>query len=210
MTMLFTTKKCDYTKIAFKIILIGDSGVGKSCLLLKFLENKFNNQHDITIGVDFGTRNIRIENTTIALQIWDTAGAESFRSITRSYYRGAAIALLCVDMTHQKSYNNAESWLHDLDTYCSPNTEIFLVGTKSDNHRDQVVSESDLQGFATAHNIGCVICSARGGVNVEEAFAAPVRKILHDIKQDHAVGEAEPHSVDIAHRGESRRSSQCC
>lgn len=90
----------------FKMIIIGDTGVGKSCLLLQFTDQKFRNDHDLTIGVEFGSRKIMIEGQDIKLQIWDTAGSESFRSITRSYYRGAAGALLVFDITRRESFQH--------------------------------------------------------------------------------------------------------
>ena len=90
----------------FKYIIIGDTGVGKSCLLLQFTDKRFRNDHDITIGVEFGSRMIQLDNKEIKLQIWDTAGQESFRSITRSYYRGAAGALLVYDITRRDTFSH--------------------------------------------------------------------------------------------------------
>ena len=88
----------------FKYIIIGDTGVGKSCLLLQFTDSRFRNDHDLTIGVEFGAKIVNIENKSIHLQIWDTAGQESFRSITRGYYRGAAAALLTFDITRRETF----------------------------------------------------------------------------------------------------------
>ena len=98
----------------FKYIIIGDTGVGKSCLLLQFTDKRFRQQHDLTIGVEFGARNIQIAQKNIKLQIWDTAGQESFKSITRSYYRGAAGALLCYDITRRDTFNHLTRWLEEV------------------------------------------------------------------------------------------------
>merc|ERR1712214_167019 len=104
----------------FKYIIIGDTGVGKSCLLLQFTDKRFQPVHDLTIGVEFGARMINIEGKQIKLQIWDTAGQESFRSITRSYYRGAAGALLVYDITRRDTFNHLTTWLEDRGNIPTP------------------------------------------------------------------------------------------
>ena len=120
----------------FKYIIIGDTGVGKSCLLLQFTDKRFQQVHDLTIGVEFGARMITIDNKQIKLQIWDTAGQESFRSITRSYYRGAAGALLVYDITRRETFNHLTSWLDDARQHSNSNMTIMLIGNKSDlEHR---------------------------------------------------------------------------
>ena len=114
----------------FKYIIIGDTGVGKSCLLLQFTDKRFQQVHDRTIGVEFGARMINIDQKQIKLQIWDTAGQESFRSITRSYYRGAAGALLVYDITRRDTFNHLTSWLDDARTHSNSNMTIMLIGNK--------------------------------------------------------------------------------
>ncbi|XP_017399982.2 ras-related protein Rab-2B [Cebus imitator] len=115
----------------FKYIIIGDTGVGKSCLLLQFTDKRFQPVHDLTIGVEFGARMVNIDGKQIKLQIWDTAGQESFRSITRSYYRGAAGALLVYDITRRETFNHLTSWLEDARQHSSSNMVIMLIGNKS-------------------------------------------------------------------------------
>jgi len=116
----------------FKYIIIGDTGVGKSCLLLQFTDKRFQPVHDLTIGVEFGARMITIDGKQIKLQIWDTAGQESFRSITRSYYRGAAGALLVYDITRRDTFSHLTTWLEDARQHSSSNMVIMLIGNKSD------------------------------------------------------------------------------
>ena len=111
-------------------IIIGDTGVGKSCLLLQFTDKRFQPVHDLTIGVEFGARMITIDGKQIKLQIWDTAGQESFRSITRSYYRGAAGALLVYDITRRETFNHLTTWLDDARQHSSSNMVIMLIGNK--------------------------------------------------------------------------------
>ena len=99
----------------FKFIIVGDSSVGKSCLVLRFTDGKFKNQHDLTIGVEFASRLVQVDtNAAVKLQIWDTAGQESFRSITRSYYRGSIAAVLAYDITSKQSFLNCVKWLEDI------------------------------------------------------------------------------------------------
>ena len=122
----------------FKFIIVGDSSVGKSCLLLQFTDNRFKQAHDLTIGVEFGARTLTIDKTTnIKLQIWDTAGQESFRSITRSYYRGAICSLLVYDITRRVSFQNVVRWLEEMREHAYSKMLIILVGNKKDldSHR---------------------------------------------------------------------------
>lgn len=116
-----------------KFIIVGDSSVGKSCLLLQFTDNRFKQAHDLTIGVEFGARTLSIDkNTSIKLQIWDTAGQESFRSITRSYYRGAICSLLVYDITRRTSFQNVVRWLEEMREHAYSKMLIILVGNKKD------------------------------------------------------------------------------
>src|SRR3569623_1895641 len=114
----------------FKYIIIWDTGVGKSCLLLQFTDKRFRHDHDLTIGVEFGARMIRVDEKEIKLQICDSAGQESFRSITRSYYRGAAGALLVYDITRRETFNHLASWLEDARQHSNSNMTIMLIGNK--------------------------------------------------------------------------------
>jgi small GTP-binding protein len=121
----------------FKYIIIGDTGVGKSCLLLQFTDKRFQPVHDLTIGVEFGARMVQIDNRQIKLQIWDTAGQESFRSITRSYYRGAAGALLVYDITRRETFNHLTRWLEEARQNANQSMVIMLIGNKvqeTDSH----------------------------------------------------------------------------
>merc|ERR1712130_254203 len=115
----------------FKVVLIGDSGVGKSNLLSRFTRNEFNLDSKSTIGVEFATRSIQVDNKTIKAQIWDTAGQERYRAITSAYYRGAVGALLVYDISKQVTFENVERWLNELRDHADNNIVIMLVGNKS-------------------------------------------------------------------------------
>jgi len=132
----------------FKYIVIGDSGVGKSCLLLQFTDKRFHPHHDLTIGVEFGTRTVEIDNQQVKLQVWDTAGQESFRSITRAYYRGTAVCLLVYDVCRRETFNHLQTWLEEVHRHSNPTVEIVLIGNKKDLGPKREVQELEGRGFA--------------------------------------------------------------
>ena len=167
----------------FKYIIIGDTGVGKSCLLLQFTDKRFQPVHDLTIGVEFGARMVTIDNRQIKLQIWDTAGQESFRSITRSYYRGAAGALLVYDITRRETFQHLTRWLEEARQNANQSMVIMLVGNKGDlDHRRQVTREEG-EKFAKEHGLIFLETSAKTAANVEEAFINTAQKIYETISK---------------------------
>lgn len=164
-----------------KCIIVGNSGVGKSSLLLRYVEDKFNENHELTIGVEFGAKFLNINGTQLKLQIWDTAGQESFRSITRSYYKGSCIVLLVYDMTNIDSFNSIEKWLEDiLETTNSPYT--ILVGNKSDLLSAKVVSTDDAIKLAKKHGLTFVETSAKNSESIEDMFMTATKVILDKIQ----------------------------
>mmetsp|Transcript_14099 Transcript_14099/g.15592 ORF Transcript_14099/g.15592 Transcript_14099/m.15592 type:complete len:214 (+) Transcript_14099:35-676(+) len=154
----------------FKYIIIGDMGVGKSCLLHRFTESRFIADSPHTIGVEFGTRLVDVEQKKIKLQIWDTAGQERFRAVTRSYYRGAAGALLVYDTTRRATFNHLTSWLTDARNLTNPNTVIMLIGNKKDLEGQRDVSYNEASEFAQENGLIFIETSAKTGSSVEEAF----------------------------------------
>jgi Ras-related protein Rab-2A len=150
----------------FKFIIIGDTGVGKSCMLLQFTDNRFQPVHDLTIGVEFGAKLLNIEGKQIKLQIWDTAGQESFQSITRSYYRDAAGALLVYDVTRRETFNHLTRWLEQARQNGNPNTSIMLIGNKSDLEERRVVSAQEGAKFASDNGLLFMETSAKTATNI--------------------------------------------
>merc|ERR1719195_1229363 len=124
----------------FKVLLIGDSGVGKSCLLLRFADDTYTDNYNTTIGVNFKIRTLEQEGKTIKLQIWDTAGQERFRTITSSYYRGVHGIIVVYDVTDKESFNNVKHWVQEIEKYAADGVNKFLVGNKSDLSSKKVVS----------------------------------------------------------------------
>lgn len=161
----------------FKIVLIGDSGVGKSNLLSRFTRNEFNLESKSTIGVEFATKSIQAEGKTIKAQIWDTAGQERYRAITSAYYRGAVGALLVYDITKHVSFENVERWLKELRDHADANTVIMLVGNKSDLRHLRAVSTEEAMAFAEKNNLAFIETSALEATGVDTAF----QRILTEI-----------------------------
>ncbi|GAB0200709.1 ras-related protein Rab-11B [Grus japonensis] len=154
----------------FKVVLIGDSGVGKSNLLSRFTRNEFNLESKSTIGVEFATRSIQVDGKTIKAQIWDTAGQERYRAITSAYYRGAVGALLVYDIAKHLTYENVERWLKELRDHADNNIVIMLVGNKSDLRHLRAVPTDEARAFAEKNNLSFIETSALDSTNVEEAF----------------------------------------
>ncbi|KAF8388858.1 hypothetical protein HHK36_025538 [Tetracentron sinense] len=166
----------------FKLLLIGDSGVGKSCLLLRFADDSYLDSYISTIGVDFKIRTVEQDGKTMKLQIWDTAGQERFRTITSSYYRGAHGIIVVYDVTDQESFNNVKQWLSEIDRYASENVNKLLVGNKCDLTSNKVVSYETAKAFADEIGIPFLETSAKNATNVEQAFmtmAAEIKNRLY-------------------------------
>ncbi|XP_051130202.1 ras-related protein RABB1c-like [Andrographis paniculata] len=166
----------------FKYIIIGDTGVGKSCMLLQFTDKRFQPVHDLTIGAEFGSNTVTINNKPIKLLIWDTAGQELFRSITRFYYRGAAAALLVFDITRRKTFDDLTSWLEDARRDASPYMTIMLVGNKSDLADRRVVSVEEAEQFAKEHGLIYIEASAKTAHNIDKAFVKTTSTIYKKIQ----------------------------
>ena len=161
------------------MVLIGDSGVGKSNLLSRFTRNEFNLESKSTIGVEFATRSIPVEGKTIKAQIWDTAGQERYRAITSAYYRGAVGALLVYDISKQVTFENVERWLNELRDHADSNIVIMLVGNKSDLKHLRAIATDEAAQFAEKHGLSFIETSALESTNVEEAFQQILTEIYN-------------------------------
>lgn len=198
----------------FKYIIIGDTGVGKSCMLLQFTDKRFQPVHDLTIGVEFGARLINIDHHQIKLQIWDTAGQESFRSITRSYYRDAAGALLVYDITRRESFNHLTRWLEEARQNGNPNMTIMLIGNKSDLEHRRAVSTKEGELFAQENGLVFMETSAKTAANVETAFIKTAENIYEKIKEGLYDPSREGNGVKIGvmspPKATKGKSGGCC
>ncbi|EZG68226.1 Rab GTPase family 2 protein [Gregarina niphandrodes] len=166
----------------FKYIIIGDTGVGKSCLLLQFTDGHFQTDYDLTVGVEFGSKSITVDDRNIKLQIWDTAGQEGYRSITRSYYRGAAGALLVYDISRRETFNHLSRWLDEVRQNSNVHLTIMLIGNKCDIQRREVTTEEGAI-FAREHGLIFLETSAKTATGVEEAFLYCAQKIYDNLQK---------------------------
>ncbi|CAL9092338.1 unnamed protein product [Musa textilis] len=167
----------------FKVVLIGDSGVGKSNLLSRFTRDEFSLESKSTIGVEFATRSIRVEDKVIKAQIWDTAGQERYRAITSAYYRGAVGALVVYDITRHVTFENIERWLKELRDHTDTNIVIMLVGNKADLRHLRAVSIDDAKDFSERESTFFMETSALESTNVEDAFTEVLTQIYRVVSR---------------------------
>lgn len=167
----------------FKIVLIGDSGVGKSNILSRFTRNEFCLESKSTIGVEFATRTLQVEGKTVKAQIWDTAGQERYRAITSAYYRGAVGALLVYDITKRQTFDNVLRWLRELRDHADSNIVIMMAGNKSDLNHLRAVAEEDGHSLAEKEGLSFLETSALEATNVEKAFQTILTEIYHIISK---------------------------
>jgi len=176
----------------FKVVLIGDSGVGKSNLLSRFTRNEFNLESKSTIGVEFATRSINVDGKTVKAQIWDTAGQERYRAITSAYYRGAVGALLVYDIAKHATYVNVTRWLKELRDHADSNIVIMLVGNKSDLKHLRAVATEEAKAFSTENGLSFIETSALDASNVESAFQTILTDIYRIVSSKSLAQEADP------------------
>ena len=156
--------------ISYKFIIIGSSGVGKTAVLKRLVEDTFTEESQSTIGVEFDSTILTIDEKKVKLQIWDTAGQERFRSISKAYYRNAVGVILVFDITERKSFDDLPSWLNDVHALCDPNAVIQLIGNKCDLGSQRVVTITEAEQFAEHHHMKYIETSAKAGQNIREAF----------------------------------------
>lgn len=201
----------------FKVVLIGDSGVGKSNILARFTRDEFNLESKSTIGVEFATKSVPTDGKVIKAQIWDTAGQERYRAITSAYYRGAVGALLVYDISKRVTFENVERWLKELRDHADEHIVVMLVGNKADLRHLRTVQSEEAIAFAEKHTLASIETSALESTNVEQAF----HKLLSEIytlmvKRQVAGGESlddkSPRggTVDVAAGGGKKKKGGCC
>ena len=169
----------------FKYIIIGDTGCGKSCILNEFLKKHFNPIHDTTIGVDFGSNIMTSKDgKRIKIQVWDTAGQETFLSITRTYYRGSAVALIVFDVTRPDTFNNAHKWFNEIANTSEKKIVTILVGNKCDLTNRRKVSEYDAQKLADEYGCLYIEVSAKTSYKVESIFTLAMEQVLENMEKE--------------------------
>ncbi|XP_015180185.1 PREDICTED: ras-related protein Rab-37-like isoform X1 [Polistes dominula] len=168
----------DQVDFFFKVMLLGDSGVGKTCLLTRFRDGRFLfGNYITTVGIDFRNKVVTVDETKVKLQIWDTAGQERFRSVTHAYYRDAHALLLLYDVTNKTSFDNIRAWLSEIREHANEDVVIMLLGNKSDCRQERMVKKEDGERLAQEYKVPFMETSAKTGLNVELAFLAVAREL---------------------------------
>ena len=168
-----------------KFIIIGDAAVGKSNLLVRYTSGQFKEEYQLTIGVEFGSNDVIIGDNTYRIQIWDTAGQENFRSITRSYYKNTACAIIVYEISNKKSFENISSWIEECKNTAPKSILMVLVGNKCDLEDNREVTEEEGREFAEKNGMLFFETSAKTGKNVEELFKQSVKVIDQKIKENY-------------------------
>ena len=205
----------------FKYIIIGDSAVGKSNILLRYIHDKFNEEFQSTIGVEFGAKNIKIEDKIYRIQIWDTAGQETFRSITRAYYKNSVCACVVYDITNKNSFQNVKSWIEDCKKQSPKSVFLVLIGNKVDLEDRRVVTFEEGSIYAQKNGMLFFESSAKTGKNIEEIFinssyeiAKRINKGFYDLTNENSGIKQGFNSENITlnnnKEGESQNAGYCC
>jgi small GTP-binding protein len=194
---------------SFKVVIVGSSGVGKSSIVKRLVQDVFQVEGTTTCGADFYTYACPVGGDTIRLQIWDTAGQERFRSISKSYFRNAVGAILVYDITSMPSFDDLTEWLNELQSLALPNAYIILVGNKADLEADREVGSQFVKEFADKHRLVPVETSARSGAGVREAFARLGLEVYHKVKNNeiNTVGTPRTITQDIK---QPAKEKGCC
>ena len=211
----------------FKYIIVGDSAVGKSNLLMKFAHNKFTEEYQATIGVEFAAKNVEIEKQIYRIQIWDTAGQENFRSITRAYYKHSVCAMVVYDITNQNSFQNVQKWIEDIRNESPKTVLIILVGNKIDLEDRRVISYDEGNEFAIKNGFLFGETSAKTGDGINDIFLKSIKEIIKKIKENNYYdlnselcgikkGNTKTNNInnenniDLKRGGKNKKGKTCC
>ena len=205
--------------LIFKIVLIGDSGVGKTNILSRYINNEFSLATQSTVGVEFGSKIIKKNGKVIKLQIWDTAGQERYKSITSAYYKGSKGAFVVYDITRKTTYDNIDKWIGELKTNGSEDVLIMLVGNKSDLEDKREVITEEVEKKAQEQKLAFCETSALNGKNVEYAFENLINEILKKVEKDKIneakqLSESKVITLETADKNQNEKNSKkkkkCC
>ena len=203
--------------ISFKIIVIGDSGVGKSCLTTQAVRNNFEEFYTATVGFEFLTFNMKINNNVLKLQIWDTCGQEVYKSLISNFYRNSSLALILYAINNKESFQHAENWLNDLKNQANPNVRVFLVGNKCDLDKERVISKEEGEKFKEEKKLDKFIeTSAKTGENARGVLLDAAKMLYKDYlkaKQKIAKGEELEENTKgdrLEKKKPTKNGKKCC
>ena len=192
--------------LSFKIIFIGDSGVGKSCLTSKAVKNTFEDYYQATVGFEFLTYNLKLNDKVIKMQIWDTCGQEIYKSLITNFYRNSSLAIVTYSIDNKESFQHAENWLNDLRSQANPDVRIFLVGNKADLEEERKVSKEEGEKFAKEQGMHFFETSCQTGDNIENAFMDLVQQIYE--KKKSIIQSENEENIKINTKNSKKK--KCC
>ena len=202
--------------LSFKLIFIGDSGVGKSCLTTKAVKNNFEEYYQATVGFEFLTFNMKVNDKVIKLQIWDTCGQEIYKSLISNFYRNSSLAVLIYAIDNKESFNHVENWLNDLKSQASPDVRIFLVGNKADLEEDRKISKEEGEKYKEDQHLDLFMeASAKTGHNARNVLVEAAKILYKDylkFDEEHKDGEEEfkkKHGEELIKKDKKAKKG-CC
>ena len=207
--------------LSFKMIVIGDSGVGKSCLTNKATKNLFEETYNATVGFEFFTFNLKLNNKIIKLQVWDTCGQELYRSLITNFYRNSSLAIMVYAIDNKESFENIDIWLKELRTHSNPDTKVFLIGNKIDLENDRIINREQAEEYSNQNHFNLFMeSSAKTGFNAQKIFIEAAKILYEDyLKYQHddvsrgSIGNFKPiNSNDNQNQlnMENKNTGGCC
>ena len=198
----------------FKLIIVGDTNVGKTNIMSKYIKDQFNITSKSTIGVEFGTKILEIDNKKVKAQIWDTAGQERYKSITSAYYKGAKGAFIVYDITNKSTFESVDKWIKDLNSYGDKNLTMLLIGNKSDLEDKRIINKEEGEEKAKSFELGFIETSAYNGDNIDQAFDIMLKEVLkryiveNDVNNDEFEG-GTGNNIELVKKNETKKK-KCC
>ena len=209
------SKYSDEYDYLFKLIIVGDTNVGKTNIMSKYIRDQFNINSKSTIGVEFGTKILTIDNKRIKAQIWDTAGQERYKSITSAYYKGAKGAFIVYDITNKFTFDSVDKWIQDLHSYGDKNMILLLIGNKSDLEDKRQITKEIGEEKAKSFSLGFIETSALSGDNIDQAFDIMLKEVLkkyiieNDINNDEFEGGSGK-NIELIKKNDDKKKKGCC
>ncbi|CAF1483563.1 unnamed protein product [Rotaria sordida] len=196
----------------FKILIIGDSGVGKSAILQRFTQNNFSSEYFVTVGVDFRIRTVNVDSKRCKLQVWDTAGQDRFKCVASSFYRGAHGVIICFDITNRESFDHVDKWLEEVKRHCVNQPPVYLVGTKSDLQSQRVISYSTIKTYTDTKSLSYIETSSKTNENVDNCFIDFTRTLITHMDQmdaNHRSKQMKKPSIVLNDKTKSNTTGGC-
>jgi Ras-related protein Rab-11A len=202
-------------EIMFKVVLVGDSFVGKTNIMSRYLKNEFHEDSKATVGVEFGSKQFTIDGHSVKAQIWDTAGQERYKAITSAYYKGAKGAFIVYDITRKNSFESVERWVNDVISVADKKITIVLIGNKSDLEDQRQVTKEEAQDKANKLEIAFMETSAFSGDNLDKAFEMMINEVYKKCHEEMlADGELDiiqgGEDINLAKKNDNTQKKKCC